>query len=170
MVHWCVEDTAIPSFPGTYALILFCPRAGRVEVGKLGAFDLRPGWYAYSGSAFGPGGLRARCRHHLRRPTRPHWHMDYLRTVASLRAIWFTPDAAHREHQWAEMIGSLPEARTPIPRFGSSDCTCASHLFGFPGRPSFERFRRMARRRVPAHGPILALTTVLPRQPRGNAL
>jgi Uri superfamily endonuclease len=152
------DDAKIPSSPGSYALILFCSHAKRIEVGKLGVFDLRPGWYAYVGSAFGPGGLRARSCHHRRRATRPHWHIDYLRTVASLRVIWFTSDAVPREHQWAQMIGALPEASTPIPCFGSSDCTCPSHLFRFPGRPSFANFRRMAQRRVQAHGPIMALT------------
>jgi Uri superfamily endonuclease len=152
------EDAAIPSSPGTYALILFCPRTRRIKVGKLGVFDVRPGWYAYVGSAFGPGGLKARSRHHRRRTARPHWHIDYLRAVASLRAIWFTSDAVPREHQWAEMVGALPEASTPIPRFGSSECTCPSHLFRLPGRPSFPGFRRMARRRVQAHGPIMGLT------------
>lgn len=173
MALLCVEsseDRAIPASPGTYALILYCPRARRLEAGKLGVFGLRPGWYAYAGSAFGPGGLKARCRHHLRRATRPRWHIDYLKTAASLRAIWFTPDPVPREHEWAEILGSLPKARTPIPRFGSSDCTCPSHLFCFPGRPSFTRFRRAAQSRLLAHGPILALSTASPRQLCGNAL
>jgi Uri superfamily endonuclease len=173
MVHLCVEyaeDVAIPSSPGTYALILYDPCAGRIEVGKLGVFDLQPGWYVYAGSAFGPGGLRARCRRHRLRTTRPHWHIDYLRTVASVRTIWFTPDAVPREHQWVEIIGSLPEASTPIPRFGSSDCTCPSHLFRFSGRPSFPRFRRTVCRRIATHGPIMSFKEELSRQAYGNAL
>jgi hypothetical protein len=40
-----VEDAAIPSSPGTYALILFCPCARRLAVGKLGVFGLWPGRY-----------------------------------------------------------------------------------------------------------------------------
>ena len=164
------EKGAIPSSPGTYALILFCPRARRLEVGKLGVFDLRPGWYVYVGSAFGFGGLRARCRHHRRLTPRPRWHIDYLRTVASLLAIWFTPDDIPREHQWAEMIGGLPDASTPIPRFGSSDCNCPSHLFRFNGRPPFSHFRRTVCRRVAVHGPIMSFKEELSRQPHGNAL
>ena len=165
-----VVDGVLPSSPGTYALILYCPRTRRVEVGKLGVFDIRRGWYGYVGSAFGPGGLKARCRHHRSRAARPHWHIDFMRTVASLRAIWFTPDTVPREHQWVEMFEGLPETSITIPRFGSGGCTCTSHLFRFPGRPVFANFRRMVQRRWPAHGPILALDAMLPRQAHGNAL
>jgi Uri superfamily endonuclease len=170
MARLCVEDKAIPSSPGTYVLILFCPRAGRIQVGKLGIFNIRPGWYAYVGSAFGPGGLRARCRRHLRQSIRPHWHIDYLKTVALLHTIWFNHDAVPWEHPWAEIIGGLTDASIPIPRFGSSDCTCASHLFRFPGRPCLSRFRRAVRRRFVVHGPIMALMEKPSRQLRGNAL
>jgi len=40
-----VVDGVLPSSPGTYALILYCPRTRRVEVGKLGVFGLWPGRY-----------------------------------------------------------------------------------------------------------------------------
>jgi hypothetical protein len=39
------EAAAITSSPGTYALILFCPCARRLAVGKLGVLGLWPGWY-----------------------------------------------------------------------------------------------------------------------------
>jgi Uri superfamily endonuclease len=45
---------------GTYVIVLASRTAGRVRVGKLGTFQLRPGFYVYVGSAHGPGGLRAR--------------------------------------------------------------------------------------------------------------
>ncbi len=50
----------------------------RLEIGRLGSFNIIPGFYAYVGSAFGPGGLRARIRHHLESVAQPHWHIDYL--------------------------------------------------------------------------------------------
>jgi Uri superfamily endonuclease len=53
----------------------------RLSVGRLGEFDLVPGFYAYVGSAFGLGGLRARIGHHPESTAEPHWHIDYLLKV-----------------------------------------------------------------------------------------
>jgi len=36
---------------GTYALILYCPRDKLAQIGKLGALELRRGFYVYVGSA-----------------------------------------------------------------------------------------------------------------------
>lgn len=50
--------------PGTYILILKSAVTRRVRVGRLGNLQLCAGYYVYIGSAFGPGGLRARIDHH----------------------------------------------------------------------------------------------------------
>jgi Uri superfamily endonuclease len=151
----------LPSSPGTYALVLFCPRARQVKIGQLGTYALEPGWYVYVGSALGPGGLRARYRRHCCKPERQRWHIDYLKKAASVKAIWFSSDPVRREHQWAKIVGQLPEAGTPIPKFGSSDCSCPSHLFFFHTRPSVEGFRRAAQRLLRAHAPISELVSDL---------
>ena len=54
---------ALPDVRGTYVLIASVAQMKRVEIGRLGAFDSVPGFYAYVGSAFGAGGLRARIGH-----------------------------------------------------------------------------------------------------------
>jgi Uri superfamily endonuclease len=144
----------IPAVGGTYALLFLCQHSRAVDIGKLGAHLLPRGWYVYVGSAFGPGGLRARCLHHLRPVRRLHWHIDYLRPAASVQGIWFTRDSVPREHLWAEIIGDLSGASSPVRRFGSSDCFCPSHLFRFSSRPSSSAFRQLTLRRVPEHGPI----------------
>ena len=66
------------NLPGTYALILVSSSDRWIEIGKLGKFLIQPGYYVYAGSAFGPGGLKARIAHHMRISQRPHWHIDYL--------------------------------------------------------------------------------------------
>jgi Uri superfamily endonuclease len=164
------DAQAIPAAGGTYALLLFCPRARTLRIGSLGGRTIPRGWYVYVGSAFGPGGLRARCLHHIRPLRRRRWHIDYLRLSAAVKAIWFTGDPAPREHQWAEIVGILPGAAAPIPRFGSSDCRCPSHLFRFVSRPSFATFREQALRRLPAHAPIGAFSAAMPRHSCRNAL
>ena len=45
---------------GTYAVIYRCDADLEIVVGKLGHVALTKGYYVYVGSAFGPGGLRAR--------------------------------------------------------------------------------------------------------------
>jgi Uri superfamily endonuclease len=122
--------------PGTYALILFCPRGKLVQIGKLGSLELRRGFYVYVGSALGPGGVRARVTHHEKVTQRPHWHVDYLRPHTRLERVWYSLGKVSREHHWARVIRALEGASLPIAGFGSSDCRCAAHLLFFARRPS----------------------------------
>jgi len=73
----------LPDEKGTYVLILHVAELKRMEIGRLGAFDIRPGFYAYVGSAFGAGGLRARLGRHIESVAAPHWHIDYLMAFAT---------------------------------------------------------------------------------------
>jgi Uri superfamily endonuclease len=110
---------------------------------------LQPGCYLYVGSAFGPGGLAARIKHHRKIAARPHWHMDYLRAVCDLTEVWLTTGC--HEHTWAKAVAQLPDAVVPMPGFGSSDCRCATHLFWFTRRPSLRRFRKLTKVEVSVH-------------------
>ena len=140
--------------PGTYALLLRARSGGRIQIGRCGSLAVRPGWYVYIGSAFGPGGLRARLRHHCRLAERPHWHIDYLRRAAAPELVWYSHDPQHREHSWAESVGRLDSAQVPLSGFGASDCGCRSHLFFFPSPPCLAVFRRRIHAVVPGHARI----------------
>jgi Uri superfamily endonuclease len=66
---------------GTYTLVIELPETAQIRVGALGTNTFDPGWYAYVGSANGPGGF-ARVERHRElaageRDVR-HWHVDYL--------------------------------------------------------------------------------------------
>ena len=138
-----ISDSVTPSEwkqPGTYVLILEMEADQAVPIGRLGTFDLRRGWYAYVGSAFGSGGLRGRLKHHLTPPARPHWHIDYLRAAATVREVWYSASSTPYEHEWASALRSLPQTTIPIPRFGASDCRCAAHLFHFDQYPDLTTF------------------------------
>jgi len=76
--HLRLRRMELPEAKGTYVLIAFAGQMKRLEIGRLGTFAIVPGFYAYVGSAFGSGGLRARIGHHLESTTAPHWHIDYL--------------------------------------------------------------------------------------------
>ncbi|NIM50136.1 MAG: DUF123 domain-containing protein, partial [Gemmatimonadales bacterium] len=73
---------------------------------------------------------------------RRHWHVDHLRGVTTPVAVWFADDEVRREHDWAQAISQTRVAQTTIPRFGSSDCGCQSHLFYLPSLPSWRWLRR----------------------------
>jgi len=124
------------SAKGTYALILFLKKGVRLQIGKLGSFDFKRGTYAYVGSAFGPGGLDARLKHHCMLSAKPHWHIDYLRRAATLKDIWVSATPQRSEHAWTKRLLSLDTSQCPVKGFGSSDCRCYSHLVYFDRKPS----------------------------------
>ena len=126
----------LPVQSGTYALIYSCEQKGTVQIGKLGNLKLCPGYYVYIGSAFGPGGIRARISHHLQVATNPHWHIDYLKAFCCLRELWMELADVHNEQKWAESVALHPNARVPLKGFGATDAKSASHLFHFPKRPT----------------------------------
>jgi len=134
----------LPEAKGTYILITSVSQVRRLQVGSLGRFDLIPGFYAYVGSAFGAGGLRARIGHHLATAAEPHWHVDYLLQIAHPVEVWFTTAGRKLEHHWAEFLEAAPRFRVPIRRFGSSDYhrSRLSNLFYSRRRPSFRWFQR----------------------------
>jgi len=88
---------------------------------------LPAGLYCYVGSAWGPGGLAARVRRHLRGSAVRRWHIDYVRAWAAPVAVWLAPDA-RCECVWAAYLLESLRARAIVPRCGASDCRCAAHL------------------------------------------
>jgi len=135
-----MNPTTFPTQTGTYVLILHLAKATRLTIGKRGTFNFSVGFYAYVGSAFGTGGLHGRLKHHLQPVTKPHWHIDYLRTTAKIREVWYVADETRYEHQWAVSLHQMSDAIIPVPRFGASDCNCASHLVYFADMPAFSEF------------------------------
>ena len=125
----------LPGLPGTYIVVLYAARKKSVCVGMRGIFEFVRGYYAYVGSAFGPGGMRSRIKRHLALMKPKHWHIDYLRAETIVREIWFTRHPVSLEHEWARALHASPEACRPISGFGCSDCTCGAHLFHFTTRP-----------------------------------
>ena len=147
----------LPKSPGTYAIVLKLEGARSIRVGRLGDFDFPAGYYLYLGSALGPGGLAGRLRRHLaqdKREGRPHWHVDYLRQLASVRSIWYIRGETRREHDWARFAAKLDGVSTPAPRFGASDCRCPSHLFHFATAPDPRPFAQLLEQYHPADPPL----------------
>ncbi len=126
--------------PGTYVFFCSAETNALLDIGSLGRVRLRPGFYAYVGSALGAGGLRARLAHHFHVTETPRWHIDYLRRRTRIERVWYSYGSKRREHQWAAAMGAVLDGSVPVARFGSSDCQCASHLFYFESLPSVHVF------------------------------
>lgn len=135
------ESEEIPAQVGTYLLIFEARRRATPRVGRLGSLTLDPGYYFYIGSAFGPGGLRARVKHHSGISTKPHWHLDYIRPSLSLREVWYSIDAVRYEHVWAAVLGDALQMHIPLPGLGASDCRCESHFFYAKDKPGRQALR-----------------------------
>lgn len=136
-------DHVLPESKGSYALWFYLPRATAIEVGRLGLKSFKRGWYGYCGSASGPGGLRARLRHHLHHSTRRHWHIDYFKVHALIREIWLC-QGGNYEHELSQSL-CRHAAEVPVTGFGSSDCRCSSHFVRFPRHSQVrEAFRHIA--------------------------
>jgi Uri superfamily endonuclease len=123
------------------------------------AFD--SSFYMYLGSAFGSGGLQARLKHHLQPVRSAHWHIDYLRSAAEVVDVWYTHDDNHLECAWAQAAASLQGAST-VANFGSSDCTCSSHLVALRKLPHIPTFRRWLNAIHPGSARIFKETPMSP--------
>ena len=116
---------------GSYLLVLHLPRKRRLEVGSLGVLSLERGFYVYAGSALG--GLTRRIARHRRAAKRPHWHVDSLRRVSRLAAVFPIRSGQRLECDLAR--GLAAAADWTVPGFGASDCACPSHLYGMAEDP-----------------------------------
>ena len=118
---------------GTYTLLIERVGDGRIEIGALGSLSFPEGWYAYTGSALGPGGF-SRVERHERVAAGDHdarhWHVDYLLGAPDTRIDQVVRSAGVDIE--CAVAGDLAGSR--IREFGSSDCGCDSHLAFHPDR------------------------------------
>lgn len=127
-------NPAWPAAPGTYLLVLQADAPSTVAVGRLGTFTLDAGFYAYLGSAQGPGGLAARLARHVRPDKCLHWHIDHLTAALPIVHVAVCEDSRRLECVWVQRLAALPGVQIPIAGFGSSDCRagCPAHLLRLP--------------------------------------
>lgn len=115
---------------GAYLLLMRLEAPVSISLRKIDAITLEAGWYVYSGSAKGPGGLRSRLQHHFRKTKKSHWHVDQLTTQCVDMAAVSVVDG--HECQFISMLLNHPTFNIPCRHFGSMDCrVCESHLLQF---------------------------------------
>jgi sugar fermentation stimulation protein A len=114
---------------GVYVLLMNIVRPVIVETGSLGRLHFGKGVYAYVGSALS--GLEPRISRHLsKRKKNMHWHIDYLTSspYASIEYVIMGETSKGVECKVSKAIASKPFSNE-VPAFGSSDCSCNSHLY-----------------------------------------
>jgi len=116
---------------GSYLLILNLKRDRKIDVGKLGKIHLRKGFYIYVGSAMA--NLSKRMERHQRLRKQHHWHIDELRAITEFRSVLAIRSSDRLECQVAEAVSKIAE--WSISGFGSTDCSCETHLFGTSSDP-----------------------------------
>ncbi|MCU4718811.1 GIY-YIG nuclease family protein [Halapricum hydrolyticum] len=112
---------------GTYTLLIELPEATTITFGAAGDRELAAGVYAYTGSAFGPGGF-SRIDRHRRVASGEHdarhWHVDYLLGHPGTRIV----EVVRSADADIECAVSQRLAGEPVEGIGASDCDCDTHL------------------------------------------
>ncbi len=126
----------LPADRGSYLLILFLQVEQKVQIGRMGELLFPSGFYIYSGSALGAGGIKARLGRHLTSLHKQHWHIDYLLKYAIPVKYGWIIQARPRECDWIEILAACPDVAFPVHGFGASDCRrgCPAHLVHFGNR------------------------------------
>lgn len=123
---------ALPS-RGAYVLIISLKGQLKLRPGRLGESLLGNGVYAYVGSSLAPGSLPKRVARHVSKEKRLRWHIDYLLTTpeANVEAVVAAEANSRVECAIAQQLmrGGFRQA---IAMFGSSDCSCPTHLLKSP--------------------------------------
>ena len=121
---------------GTYLLVIHLQKKCKINIGALGILEFQEGYYIYVGSAMANKGsttLLNRVKRHvdLSSNKKLHWHIDYLleSNYSSIFKIYLIPSQKRLECVLSIELKDSCDKR--ISRFGSSDCSCDSHLFYF---------------------------------------
>lgn len=120
----------LPPEAGAYVLLIDLARPLSLDLPAFRGTEVAPGLYGYCGSAYGPGGIRARVSRHLRDDKAIRWHVDHLTTAGRVAQIGIRVGG----HE-CDLVGVLLArgGMAVLPGFGSTDCRlCPAHLLRIP--------------------------------------
>jgi sugar fermentation stimulation protein A len=120
---------------GSYIMVMELMQDEMIEVGSLGRLLFQRGYYLYIGTA--KKNLTERMNRHLRKRKKAHWHIDYLRDKVTHCTAIPIRSSDSLEHELAQAVSSIADWQ--VPYFGSSDCSCTTHLFGMSENPLHDR-------------------------------
>ena len=97
-----------------------------LDVGQLGRVLFPSGSYCYIGS--GMQNLDRRVERHFEATKKVHWHIDHLTARARTVGALMLPSAVKKECGINAMVSVTRGCEPFAPGFGSSDCSCLTHL------------------------------------------
>jgi Uri superfamily endonuclease len=118
---------------GTYCLIMRLDRSREIPIGRRPPVRFPGGFYCYVGSAMNS--LERRICRHMSRDKALHWHIDWFLEHARIVDIKRIESQKRLECKLSRDVAGLADG-IPMRGFGSSDCSCESHLHYFRGNPS----------------------------------
>ena len=142
---------------GVYIMVMHLDHDLDLEIGSKGMMHFKAGYYMYVGSA--KANLTKRIERHKRKRKKMHWHLDYFRghcemiAAVPIRTSGLPLESWSLTHEPYPSMPSMPDpdievsvecaladavgaiAEWEVPKFGSSDCYCTSHLFGMMENP-----------------------------------
>lgn len=142
---------------GVYVMVMHLDHDLELEIGSKGMMHFKKGYYMYVGSA--KANLTKRIERHKRKRKKMHWHLDYFRghcemiAAVPIRTSGLPLESWSLTHEPYPSMPSMPDpdievsvecaladavgaiAEWEVPKFGSSDCDCMSHLFGMMENP-----------------------------------
>jgi sugar fermentation stimulation protein A len=116
---------------GVYLLIIYLPQDKTIKIGNLEEIYFKEGYYVYIGSA--KRGLSKRIERHKRKSKKLHWHIDYF--IQKAKILNDIPIITNFKRECFLVEKILQISDNFIQKFGSSDCSCISHLFYFKYNP-----------------------------------
>lgn len=114
---------------GAYVLLIKLSEDRDLRIGALGEFFFPAGFYVYTGSSMT--NLEKRVRRHFSKRKKTRWHIDYLLHEAEIIQAILFPSEEKEECKVNEVIFNSSEGAPLAKGFGSSDCTCETHLAYF---------------------------------------
>ena len=157
---------------GTYIFFARLDSDRDIHINKAGhARQCPKGWYAYVGSAFGPGGLKSRLNRHFLKNGKAHWNIDFFRqAVKPHPKAWVSFQSRKLEPLWSSVFQVMPGVSMPIANFGNADARSDSshtrkaptHLFHFKRRPRLDVFQSLLDARLSEGEPVREVSLPLP--------
>lgn len=123
-IPWHVYDREAKD-RGSYILCGKLLKDTSLVIGSLGRLNFKKGYYLYIGSAMNS--LKSRLKRHMNKNKTFRWHIDYL--VPMLDGLKPIPIRASEPLECKLSMELKNLNYEEIPKFGSSDCGCNSHLY-----------------------------------------
>lgn len=111
---------------GIYLLEIIVMKPCRIRIGKLGVLNFEKGRYVYIGSS--QTNVEKRIARHYKSHKTKKWHIDYLLANKNVKLERAFSRTGEKQTE-CKIAYFLSQTEKPVENFGSSDCSCKSHLF-----------------------------------------